>query len=119
VGEARTRVELAPQRLNLQATLMSLVGRRGDIQLEDLAYAGKRLRGRLQEARLAMEKLDVVADRVRQRAKSVYQVVEGLLQTRAGRGRAAYEGAYHHTSRDLSLKAERDAKLDGNQVHLG
>jgi len=73
-------------------------------------------------AALAVQTVDVLetrADRVVTRAKNLYQQVEELAQTQAGRVRVVAEGALHLHARRALLKAEEDVKLRGNKIHLG
>jgi hypothetical protein len=98
---------------------MNLLANRGDVQIGVLKYAGERFSGAVKEAKLVADKLNTVADLVKQQAKSVFQNVEGLIQTRAKRARSLFEQSYHLKGRNVHLKAEEDAKIDGKQIHLG
>ena len=118
-AERPASVKLLGQTLRLDSELLHIVSGRGDLCLDELSFTGKSLRGVVREAKVWIERYDLVADRVRQRARSLFQTIDGLWHTRAERGRAIFSGSYHQQSRSLSLRAEREAKIDGDQVLLG
>ncbi|MFO0607243.1 MAG: DUF3540 domain-containing protein [Polyangiales bacterium] len=67
----------------------------------------------------AVEALETRAARVVTRAKSVYQEVEDLAQTHAGRVRVVADEALHLHAKRALLKADEDVKVRGEKVHLG
>ncbi len=69
-----------------------------------------------------MQTVDVLetrATRVVTRAKNLYQQVEELAQTQAGRLRLVADGAFHLHARRALVKADEDVKLRGEKIHLG
>lgn len=73
-------------------------------------------------AALAVQTVDVLetrASRVVTRAKNLYQQVEELAQTQAGRVRVVADGALHLHARRALVKAEEDVKVRGEKIHLG
>jgi hypothetical protein len=73
-------------------------------------------------AAVAVQTVDVLetrATRVVTRAKNLYQQVEELAQTQAGRLRLVADGAFHLHARRVLVKAEEDVKLRGEKIHLG
>jgi hypothetical protein len=93
-----------------------IVASRGDLVLS--APEGK-IALRAGEVVCEAGRLEVRVDRLFQRARDVYQEVEGLLQTRAGRIRALARGAYQVLAGRVSVAAEEDAAIDGKRVLLG
>jgi hypothetical protein len=115
-GDIRVRGEGA---VDIQGQRLRLGAPRAEITIDTLTYAGRRLRANLGEAKLALDKLRVVADTVRQRARDVYQEITDLAQTRAGRVRTLVEDTYQVKAQDLILDASRDTKIDGEQIYIG
>jgi len=64
-------------------------------------------------------RLETIATTVVSKAKNVYRTVEELTQLQTGRLRTLVKGSYHLKARDTFLKAEKDFKVDGDQIHLG
>lgn len=93
-----------------------IVASRGDLVLS--APQGK-IALRAAEVLCEAGRLEVRVDRLFQRARDVYQEVEGLLQTRAERIRALARGAYQVLAGRVSVVAEEDAAVDGKRVLLG
>lgn len=64
-------------------------------------------------------RLQLDAQRVMQRAIEVYQQVEGVIETRAGRVRTLVKGATQVFSKSTSVVSEQDTFVDGRRVLLG
>jgi len=63
--------------------------------------------------------LETRAATVISHAGNVYETVEELAQLQAGRQRTLIQGSCHLKARDAFMKAEKDFKVDGEQIHLG
>jgi hypothetical protein len=64
-------------------------------------------------------KLDLVATRIVQRAKDVYQWVSGLLQTKGKRVRIVVESTYHLRARRTYVKGTNEMNIDGDTINIG
>ena len=115
----RASVELRSGEATLESRRLAVQAERGDVTIDTATWVGRRLRGTLGEAKVAVGKLRWMADTVRSRAREAYHVVEGLSQTRAGRVRTLVEDSFHLRAQDLFMKARRDTKIDGEQIYLG
>lgn len=69
--------------------------------------------------RVAAEVIEATAVRAVVRARDLYQEVDDLVQTRAGRVRTLVRGAWHLFARRAIAKADDDVKLKGEKIHLG
>jgi hypothetical protein len=92
---------------------------RARFRIGDARYEGARLSAAIGHAHLALEKLETLAERVIARAKNVYERVEELHETRAGRWRAVVAGALDLKAQAATLRAERDVRIDGEKINLG
>jgi hypothetical protein len=109
---ARDGVTLASKRLKVRAA-------QGDMVVETARYRGRRLDASVSRARLVFARLESIAERVVTRAQSLYQTVEQLHYTCAGRVRTLVEGTYDVNGRRLRLKGKDMVKIDGDKIHLG
>jgi hypothetical protein len=112
-------LRLAPDGAALTAKRLGLRAKLGDLAVDKLRYRGGRIDAKVSKARLVLGQMECFADRVVTRAQSLYQKVEHLHHTSAGRVRTLVEGTFDVKSRRLRLKSEEVAKIDGSQIHLG
>lgn len=98
---------------------LDLSARSSRMDLETLRFQGRRFIGTLGEARLTLDRLEITASDIVQKAASLFQSVEDLFQTTAGRIRTLVDGTCHLKTRKLFLKAGEDVKIKGEKIHLG
>lgn len=72
-----------------------------------------------QQISLVAQRLETRAKTVVAKAGNVYETVEELSQLQSGRMRTVVKGSCHLKAHDAFLKAEKDFKVDGEQIHLG
>ena len=70
-------------------------------------------------AELVASRIETVADRIFQRARSVFRQVEDLDQLRAGRSRAVVKDGFYVESGHTSIESAEEVKIDGKTIHLG
>jgi hypothetical protein len=70
-------------------------------------------------AELVATRVETVADRVFERARSVFRQVDDLYQVRTGRSRTVVKGGFTVESGHASIEAEQEMKIDGKTIHLG
>jgi ribose 1,5-bisphosphokinase PhnN len=85
----------------------------------EVVIEAPRTRIEASELELTAGRMEVTAERLVHRAHEMYQEVDEVLHTRAGRVRTLVRGAYHLFSKRLRLVAEEDAAIDGERVLLG
>jgi hypothetical protein len=71
------------------------------------------------EVKVEGGRLEIVAERVIERAGSVYREIEDVVQTRAGRVRTLVKGIYQLFGKRVAVRSEEDASIDGQRVLLG
>lgn len=103
----------------LKSRAFELSAQRADLGVRDLAFAGERLRARLADSKLVVDRLETVASHLTERCKEALREVEGLSQLRAGRMRSLIKEALFMRAGHASIEAEEDIKIDGQRVHLG
>jgi hypothetical protein len=109
----------AQESIALDSRQISVAARRGDVHIADAEYSGRRIRGRIDQVKLMIERMESLADTVVSRSKNAYQTVEGLAQLITGRMRTLVDSTYQFKSRKAFLKADADFKIKGEKIHLG
>jgi len=104
---------------DLKAETLRVAAARGEFAVADAVYAGRQLSAKLERAKVVLDRIETVARNIVGRARNVYQFVESLNQTKAGRMRTLVDGAYHLKGETVTAKAERTMKIDGEKINLG
>jgi hypothetical protein len=117
-GEGST-LRLAPDDAALTAERLSLRAALGDMVIGRARYRGEQFDANVSRAKLVLGKLECLAERVVTQARSLYQRVEHLHHTSAGRVRTLVQGTFDVRSRRLRLKCTEIAKIDGREIHFG
>jgi hypothetical protein len=115
-----------PAHLRLDRTGTTLTGRRlgitvetGDLNIATTTFHGRKLTAAWESAKLVLGKLETVAVRLLERTKDSYRIVENLSEVKAGRMRHLVRNAFHLQSRNASVLAQEDVRIDGNRINLG
>lgn len=117
--EEGASLRLAPDGAALTAKRFSLRAKLGDLAVENCRYRGRRIDSRVSRARLVFGQVECFAERVVTRAQWLYQKIDHLHHTSAGRVRTLVEGTFDVKCRRLRLKSKEVVKIDGSQIHLG
>ncbi len=115
----RETLELEAERGVLVNGPLDLRCPRVEAHVDDLDWRGDRITARAGEVQVAWGRLEQVAGRVLTFAKSVYERVEGLLHSRAGRVRSESKGAYLVQADHAEIAAQDDVKIHGKTINLG
>jgi hypothetical protein len=70
-------------------------------------------------AELVATRVETVADRIFEKARTVFRKVEDLHQLRAGRSRTVVEDGFYVQSGHTSIESSEEVKIDGKTIHLG
>jgi hypothetical protein len=81
--------------------------------------SGTKVTLRAPEVSVEGGKLELTAERIVERASSVYREIEDVVQTRAGRVRTVVTGLYQLFGKRVAVRSEEDASIDGQRVLLG
>ncbi|MFC1889793.1 DUF3540 domain-containing protein [Thermodesulfobacteriota bacterium] len=119
MGQILSSMTLRNRRIKLNSPEFGITAQRGDFQIHESKYIGKRFSGRIKNADLIMEKVETFARVVIGKAGNVYKTVEGLTQLKTGRMRTLVETSFHLKGKKAFMKAEKDFKINGEKIHLG
>jgi Protein of unknown function (DUF3540) len=118
-GAERSSLVLGGAVAKLKATALQMAARKVDLGFVETSFAGESLRATIDEAKVGFGRLETVAERLFERARSVFRQVEDLHQLKAGRIRTLVKEGYFVRTGHASIEAEEDMKIDGKQIHLG
>src|SRR6202012_3994257 len=91
----------------------------GSVALERLSFLGKLVRAEIGKAKVFGETLDSMLERVSQRVKRSYRVVEECDHVRAEQLDYAAKKRLSLHGETAMLTAQHLAKVEGDQIHLG
>jgi hypothetical protein len=117
--ENHSSLKLGSRKASLTGPELDFKAQRGDIEIEEVKYLGKRFSGKISNVRVIMERLETFTNNVIDKARNVYKTVEGLTQLRTGRMRTLVDETYQLKSKKAFLKSEGDFKVRGDKIYLG
>lgn len=108
----------------LQGTGATVFRFPGDLELQALrgtvrVTAGKGIDLRSPEIGLEGDRVEVRAHTFVEKIVDAYRWIKGLLQIQAGRARTVVEDTNYQKAGQQVLLADRDVKIDGEQIRLG
>ncbi len=119
VGTVLSSIALNFRKLSLTSPVIHMTAQRGEVHFKESRYYGDTFVAVAKKGKLIVGRMETVVQDCIQKSKTVYQTVEGLFQTRAGRTRTLVDGTSHFKARKAFLKAEQDFKINGEKIHLG
>lgn len=130
---AKTVVE-AEQELTLRAHELSAVGREsasleapacsvttvvGQARFERFSMIGIQVKAKLAELKSVIGSIDTTADRMVQRLSRSYRRIRDFEDNRIGRWRCLVDELFSVRSKESSLTAEKQVKIDADKISLG
>ncbi|MFO0616721.1 MAG: DUF3540 domain-containing protein [Polyangiaceae bacterium] len=110
---------VAGGRVAIQSKSLDVSAERAELKLKDVAFAGLRFAAKLGEITIAGERIETRAERIFERARSVFRTADDLAQLKAGRARTVVQGSYALRSGHTTLESKQETKIDGAEILLG
>jgi hypothetical protein len=114
-----TSIGLSQRGTRLKTRTLEVDAVRTDVETRAGKVKADRLETEASLVRTRAERIETDADTVVERAGQLFQDVQDLLQTRAGRVRSLVAGAWHVRARRADLRTKDVFKVDGDRIHLG
>jgi Protein of unknown function (DUF3540) len=108
----RSGAALSAGRLDIRAAAAGL-------SIDTTTFRGRKLTAAWEHAKLVLGKLETVAIRILERSQNSYRMVEDLHEVKAGRMRNLVRNAFHLQSRNASVLAREEVRIDGHRIDLG
>jgi hypothetical protein len=118
-GRHASTLRVEPGSAELRAGALRLAADTASLVFGDVRSRLARLRSTIGDATLSATRLESTAERVFERAKTVFRTVEDVHQLVAGRSRTLVDGGFELRAKHASIDARDDVKIDGKSIHLG
>ena len=119
LGKLRSAITLQPGSTKLTGPEVGIDAQRGKFKIGESKYEGEKFSGKIEDAKLVMNRFETVAQTVIEKVKNVYKTVEQLSQLKTGRMRTLVESTLHLKSKTAFIKSEEDFKVRAQKIHLG
>lgn len=81
--------------------------------------SGEEIELQAPSVRVQSGKLELVARTISEKFVNAFRCVKELSQLRAGRARTMVDGMNYQRAERQAIRARKDVRVDGNQIHLG
>ncbi|AGP41056.1 hypothetical protein SCE1572_45105 [Sorangium cellulosum So0157-2] len=105
--------------LSMVASTFRVQAKEGHVALGLFSFVSKMVRGEVDRAKLVGRSLDAHLDRLMQRVKRSYRIVEEADHVRADRIDYAAKGNLAIHSENAKITASHLVKIDGDQIQVG
>ncbi len=105
--------------MDMKTHEIGLSAHKGDLQIDEAVYTGRKLLGNITHAKLVAERLETAAQTMIEKARNLFQSVEELSQLKTGRMRTLVKKTFHFKANKAFVKAEEDYKIRAEKIHLG
>lgn len=112
-------VRFASEQFALSSADMQIDALNAKFRIIDLSFLGRALNSRIQNITWAAEFCDSVVDRLSQKVKRSYRLIEDFEQTRAGRVLCIVRDTLFMKGKQSVIMAEKRIKMDAEKIHLG
>lgn len=117
--DGASRLSLDKTCSKLESEIVDVTARKARAGLGDVRLAATTLMSRVEDARLLYGRVETVAERVVERARTALRRVEELSELAAGRIRNVASGAMVLEAGHASLEAKDEVRIDGKHINLG
>ncbi len=113
-------VQLAsPKDLTMASQELNVVATTATLNITELDASGDQLTSNISKIRVFANTMDSVAERLSQRLKNSFRMIEGVDQTRAGDVLTSVKNLFSMRSRQSAILAKKDMKIDAERIHMG
>jgi nitrous oxide reductase len=110
---------VAAKDVSLTSSGVSVRASHGSVLVDKLSLLGSMVSAEIDKVKVLAGALDTIAERVHQRVKRAYRVVEELDQVKAAQIDYSAEKTMNLHAKNALVTAEELVKVDGEQIHLG
>ncbi len=103
----------------LSAPKLTVAGERADLVVGETKIYGAVLEAKIKDVKLVLARVETIAVDAVSRLKRSIRRVEDLDEHEAGRIKVAAQGECSVKGQHMSIQAEEEVKIDGEQVYLG
>jgi len=119
LNPAQANGELIARGIELRGPALRVSAERGDIQIAEAGFSGRRFLASFREGKLIVERFESAFQTLTEKARNAFRAVEQLSQLRAARIRTLVESTYFFKARKAFIKSDEDYKIRARTIHLG
>ena len=105
--------------LNMIAGDLNVAAGKGIVNVADVMAIGNQFTGNISKIRIFADTIDSVAERLSQKLRNSFRMIEGVDQTRAGEVLTTVKNLFSLRSRQSAMLAKKDMKIDAERIHMG
>ena len=98
---------------------INVLAKKGLINISDVAFTGEKATSHISSLSTFAKSIDTVADRLSQKLKNSFRMIEGVDQTKAGDVLTTIKNLFSLRSRQSAILAKKDIKIDAVRIHMG
>ncbi len=98
---------------------VNVLAQKGLINISDVTFSGEKAASHISSLTTFAKSIDTVADRVSQKLKNSFRMIEGVDQTKAGDVLTTIKNLFSLRSRQSAILAKNDIKIDAERIHMG
>ena len=103
----------------LVSNQVNVIAKKGLINIDDAIVTGEKASSHISRLSVFAKSIDTVADRLSQKLKNSFRVIEGVDQTKAGDVLTTIKNLFSLRARQSAIIAKKDIKIDAERIHMG
>jgi hypothetical protein len=107
------------QQINLVSEEYSLIAKKALFGVDSISAFGSKLVAKISHVQTIADTVETVADHWLQKLKNSFRLIEGVDQQRAGDVIHTVKNLYSMRSRQATILAKKDIKIDAERIHMG
>jgi hypothetical protein len=107
------------QQINLVSEEYSLIAKKALFGVDSISAFGSKLVAKISHVQTIADTVETVADHCLQKLKNSFRLIEGVDQQRAGDVIHTVKNLYSMRSRQATILAKKDIKIDAERIHMG
>ena len=114
-----SRLSLNPKRTTISSQQLDLTSLASNIVFKRVKFNANEVMATARKIKLIVGRFERRAESIIEKAKNIFQTIEGLAQLKAKRMKINVKETYHMKSKRAFIKSEQDYKIKSDKIHLG
>lgn len=105
--------------LDMVTDQVNVIARKGLLNINDATLTGGQVTSHIASVTTIAKSIDTVAERLTQKLKHSFRIIDGVDQTKAGDVLTTIKNLFSLRSRQSAMLAKKDIKIDAQRIHMG
>ena len=110
---------VATESIDMLSNNVNVIAKKGLVNIDDVMFTGETATSHISRITVFAKSLDTVADRLSQKLKNSFRMIEGVDQTKAGEVLTTIKNLFSIRARQTAIIAKKDIKIDAERIHMG